>query len=146
MKLLIVIILAYIPVMFILINMRAKKLIITKVSVEIGIRIAHISDLHFDKITVEPSFVIKEICKLIPEVILITGDLCSDLKYFRRVTAFLDMLAYKADCPILITLGNHDHKIFDIGGCTKEEYIRELESVSTHIHVLENEEFIYKDV
>lgn len=89
-----------------LMNLQARKLASITVSAGTGIRIAHISDLHFDRILIQPSYLIKQICIKCPEVIVITGDLCTDLKYFERVSNFLDMLSYKADCPILITLGN----------------------------------------
>lgn len=130
----------------ILMNLQARKLILRTIPADIGIRIAFFSDLHFDTIVIAPSRLIKEICARKPEVIVITGDLCTELKYFDRVTNFLDMLSYKADCPILITLGNHDHSIFKRGDCSKEEYIASLEAVSPHIHILDNEKYLYKNV
>ena len=130
----------------ILMNLQAKKLVVQTIPVGAGIRIAHISDLHFDKIIIEPAYLIKELCRKRPEVIVITGDLCTELKYFDRVSNFLDMLAYKTDCPILITLGNHDNYIFKKGDCTKEEYIAELEAISPNIRVLENKKYIYKNI
>lgn len=135
-------------------NLQAKKLAVKEHSIGTGMRIAHISDLHFDMILIDPSYLINKICDGSPEAIVITGDLCTRLKYFRRVSAFLDMLSYKAACPIFITLGNHDHKIFNVSKpknintdtCTKEAYINALESISPDIHVLENEMYVYKNV
>lgn len=128
-----------------LMNLQARKLIVKRVPAGCKLRIAQISDLHFDKIIIDPAYLIREICKTKPEVIVITGDLCSDIKYFERVTNFLDMLAYKAGCPVLITLGNHDHQIFASRQATKQQYIAALEAVAPNIKVLENEYFIYRD-
>lgn len=130
----------------ILMNLQARKLVQKTIPVDAGVRIAFLSDLHFDKIIIEPSYLIKEICGKNPEVIVITGDLCTELKYFDRISNFLDMLAYKAACPILITLGNHDNYIFKKGLCTKEEYIAALEAIAPQIRVLENEKYIYKNI
>ena len=129
-----------------LMNLQARKLASITVSAGTGIRIAYISDLHFDRILIQPSYLIKQICIKCPEVIVITGDLCTDLKYFERVSNFLDMLSYKVGCPILITLGNHDNIIFEKEKCTKEEYIAALESIAPNIRVLENETYLYKNV
>lgn len=129
-----------------LLNINARKLSVTKVNSQFGIRIVHISDLHFDTVLVNPAQIIKEICRQKPEIIVITGDLCSKVKYFERVLNFLDMLAYKCECDILITLGNHDNKIFLKENCTKEEYITALESVSPRVKVLENEHYIFKNI
>ena len=128
-----------------LMNLQARKLASITVSAGTGIRIAHISDLHFDRILIQPSYLIKQICIKCPEVIVITGDLCTDLKYFERVSNFLDMLSYKAGCPILITLGNHDNIIFEKEKCTKEEYIAALEAIAPNIRVLENETYQYQE-
>lgn len=129
-----------------LMNFQAKKLSINKVKCNCDIKIVQISDLHFDMLLVSPTKIINEISKICPDIIVITGDLCSKLKYFERVLNFLDMLSYKCNCEILITLGNHDNRIFNEKKCTKEEYISSLESVSKRIHVLENETYIYKDI
>ncbi len=130
----------------ILMNIRAKKLSVKCIEAGIGIRVALISDLHFDTVLIKPSLIVNEICARSPDVIAITGDLCSDLKYFERVTSFIDLLAYKAACPVFITLGNHDCRIFESGKCTKEKYISVLESISPNVRVLENERVVYKDV
>lgn len=127
-------------------NLQAKKLAIKTVEIGSGIRIALISDLHFDKIIIEPARLVGEICSGKPDIIAITGDLCTDVKWFGRVSSFLDMLAYKADCPILITLGNHDMCAIEAGGYTKEEYIAALEMISPGIHVIENDKYVYKNV
>lgn len=127
-------------------NLQAKRLVIKSEESIASFRIVHISDLHFDKVLVSPTLLVKEIYKQRPEIVVITGDLCSKLRYFERVLNFLDMLSYKCDCDILITLGNHDNKIFKNEECTKDEYIYTLENVSKRIKVLENETFIYKDI
>lgn len=131
---------------FLLMYFNSKRLCVKNVSINTGLKIAHISDLHFDIITVDPVYLINKICENTPEVIVVTGDLCTYIKNFGRVTAFFDMLAYKAECPVLITLGNHDERIFYHGECSREKYIEELERLSPNIHVLENREFIYKNV
>ena len=50
-----------------LLNINARKLSATKVDSQFGIRIVHISDLHFDTVLVNPAQIIKEICRQKPE-------------------------------------------------------------------------------
>lgn len=124
---------------------QAKKLVIKKVSVNLGVKIVLLSDLHFDTVLVNYREIIEKICEVKPEVIVITGDLCSKMKYFYRVEAFLTNLSNRISCPILITLGNHDNMIFENQKYKKEEYIRKLQNLASTISVLENSVFIYKD-
>lgn len=128
-----------------LMNLQARKLAVRSVPVHCGIRIVHISDLHFDHVLVEPAVLAQEICKCSAEVIVITGDLCSALKYFDRVANFLDMLAYQAECPILITLGNHDHAMLRNESMDKNAFIAAIEEISPYIKVLENTSFRYQN-
>lgn len=128
-----------------LMNLQARKLVVRHVPVQCGIRIIHISDLHFDHVLMEPAVLVQAICKHSAEVIVITGDLCSALKYFDRVANFLDMLAYRAECPILITLGNHDHAMLHDMNMDKNAYIAAIEEISPFIKVLENTSFRYQD-
>ena len=44
-----------------LMNLQARKLASITVSAGTGIRIAYISDLHFDRILIQPSYLIKQI-------------------------------------------------------------------------------------
>lgn len=126
--------------------MQAKKLVLNKVKLDLGVKVALISDLHFDTTLVAHEKILDSISKEKPEIIAITGDLCSDIKNFYRVEEFIRKLAIRNECPILITLGNHDNRIFKNKGYNKQEYIANLEKISHLVRVLENSEFEYKDV
>lgn len=65
-----------------LMNLQARKLASITVSAGTGIRIAHISDLHFDRILIQPSYLIKQICIKCPEIIVITGEFMHGFKVF----------------------------------------------------------------
>ena len=125
---------------------QAKKVILKNIKSDLGVRTVLISDLHFDISLVNRQKIIDMISSEKPEVIAITGDLCSNIKNFYKVEDFLHNLSVKNDCPILITLGNHDNKIFKNTGYSKKEYINNLEKTGKFVHVLENDVFEYKNV
>lgn len=124
---------------------QAKKLVIRNVDTNLGVKIVLLSDLHFDTVLVNYYKIIEKVYEANPEVIAITGDLCSKMKYFHRVEDFLRILSNRVSCPILITLGNHDNKIFDKKECGKEDYIKRLHKIAKNIYVLENSAFVYKN-
>ena len=97
----------------ILMYIQAKKLITREIKIELGTKIVLLSDLHFDTVLVNHDKIVNEVNKAKPEVIAITGDLCSDTKYLHRVEKFIQKLSENNKCPILVTLGNHDNRIFN---------------------------------
>lgn len=125
--------------------MQAKKIVLKKIKLNLGIKIALISDLHFDINLVAHDKITDMVRETKPDVIAITGDLCSNTKNLGRVEDFLHKLATQNGCPILITLGNHDNEIFKNIKYNKNEYIANLEKISNLIRVLENDEFEYKN-
>lgn len=125
---------------------QAKKVILKSIKSDLGVKTVLISDLHFDISLVDRKKIIDMVSGEEPEIIAITGDLCSNMKNFHKVEDFLRNLSERNSCPILITLGNHDNKIFKNTGYSKEEYIKNLEKTGNFVRVLENDEFEYKDV
>ena len=125
---------------------QAKKIILKDVNFDLGAKTVLISDLHFDVSLVERQKIIDMISDAQPEVIAITGDLCSSMKNFGKVEEFLRELSKRNKCPILITLGNHDNRIFKNTGYSKAKYIANLEETGKSVRVLENETFEYKNV
>lgn len=130
----------------ILMYIQAKKLVTREIKEDLGAKIILLSDLHFDTVLVNHDKILNEVNKAKPEIIVITGDLCSNMKYFYRVETFIKKLSLNNKCPILVTLGNHDNKIFTKTGYKKQEYIAKIEKSGNNVHVLENESFVYKDV
>lgn len=130
----------------ILMYIQAKKIIIKKVEADIGVKIVLLSDLHFNTVLVKHDKILRAVEQSQPEVIAITGDLCNSLKKFYRVEDFLKKLSEQNQCPILVTLGNHDNEIFEKTGYNKADYIAKIEKVAKNIHVLENEKYVYNDV
>ena len=130
----------------ILMYIQAKKLVTREIREDLGAKIVLLSDLHFDTVLVNHDKIIREVNKAKPEVITITGDLCSNMKYFYRVERFINKLSADNKCPILVTLGNHDNKIFAKTGYLKQDYIAKIEKSGNNVHVLENDSFIYNNV
>lgn len=130
----------------ILMYIQAKKLITREIKIELGTKIVLLSDLHFDTVLVNHDKIVNEVNKAKPEVIAITGDLCSDTKYLHRVEKFIQKLSENNKCPILVTLGNHDNRIFNKTGYNKQDYIAKIEKSADNIHVLENDSFLYKNI
>lgn len=125
---------------------QAKKVILKNINFDLGVKIVLISDLHLDISLVDRKKIIDMISNSTPEIIAITGDLCSNMKNFHRVEEFLRNLSERNRCPILITLGNHDNRIFKKTGYNKQEYINNLQKTGKFVRVLENDEFEYKNV
>jgi 3',5'-cyclic AMP phosphodiesterase CpdA len=76
-------------------------------------KIAHISDLHFgteDKTVAEG--LIKSINNLIPDIVVISGDLTQRARnsQYKSAAAFIERLKY----PSMVIPGNHDIPLFDI--------------------------------
>ena len=130
----------------ILMYIQAKKIISKKVEADIGVKIVLLSDLHFNTVLVKHDKILRAVEQSQPEVIAITGDLCNSLKKFYRVEDFLKKLSEQNQCPILVTLGNHDNEIFEKTGYNKADYIAKIEKIAKNIHVLENEKYVYNDV
>ena len=129
----------------ILMYMQAKKLVTREIKEDLGVKIVLLSDLHFDIVLVNHDKIINEVNKAKPEIIAITGDLCSNMKYFHRVEVFIKKLSENNECPILVTLGNHDNKIFTNTGYKKQDYIAKIEKSGNNVQVLENSSFIFKN-
>lgn len=127
-----------------LMYIQAKKLVVKHISAGLGIRVALLSDLHVDMSLVSREKIINKTSKVQPNIIVITGDLCSNMKYFYRVEYILKGLAEKNACPILVTLGNHDNRIFEKQGINKAEYIQKIEKIAKNIIVLENKTYEFK--
>lgn len=130
----------------IMMYIQAKKLITRNVKLDLGVKIVLLSDLHFDIKLVNHDKIVEKVNEAKPEVIVITGDLCSNIKYFYRVETFLKSLSEKNKCQILVTLGNHDNKIFFKKDYNKQKYIEKIEKSAPNVRVLENNFFVYNNV
>lgn len=109
-------------------------------------RIVHLSDIHFDLKYNRKRFelLIREITKLKPNYICITGDIIdnngvlNDEVSYQRLTIFLKELT--SICKTIVTLGNHERKG---ASCTVESYQEVLKKIRKipHLIVLENETY-----
>jgi predicted MPP superfamily phosphohydrolase len=85
-----------------------------------GLRILHLSDLHFSG-RVEPAFfheVVRETNALEPDLLLLTGDLCDKPEYVAWIQQILSPL--NARYGKYFILGNHDRRLRDIDSLRKE--------------------------
>lgn len=107
------------------------------------ITLVHIADIHFSRITKEKKLqaLVREILKIKPDYVLITGDLIDDASIINNKYKIKELLNFLTDIArevrVLISLGNHD--IFMEKDYKFFKKINEL----NNIYVLDNS--FYKD-
>lgn len=109
-----------------------------------GYKIVQISDLHFGifHLPIRNDLVINIISKIRPNLIVITGDLVSNIGSAKDVIRFIKRLTFISN--VVIVFGNWDH----ISGFTSyKETLQKLSKVfvleNSHIVVTKNDERIY---
>lgn len=102
-------------------------------STEAGLKIAHISDLHINKMYIPFSKILSTIKAESPDLVVITGD-CIDKKSDKhKLFEFLDLL----DRDSIMCLGNHEYVALDHNPANIYAYKKELKSKK--VTVLDNE-------
>ena len=74
-----------------------------------GYKIIHLSDFHNSRSKHKLKFIIDNINKIKPNIIVITGDLFD--YYFYNANKVIDLLKNINDIPIYMVLGNHEQRI-----------------------------------
>jgi len=75
-----------------------------------GLKIAHLSDIHINRLKVPLSRVISTLERERPDLIIITGDYIEKSYHKEDFLSFLKQI--KQDFKILMCMGNHDYKAF----------------------------------
>ena len=91
-----------------------------------GLKVAHITDIHINKLFISNKRILKALFKMQPDVICLTGDY---IETGKNVDKLIKLLTKLAQCyPVYLTLGNHDHKAFknDLEGFDK--YLKSISS------------------
>jgi predicted MPP superfamily phosphohydrolase len=102
-------------VILLLLYMRfeARSLEVNRIPFSKGIKslkIAHLSDIHINRLKVPLPDIIKAIDREQPDIIIITGDYIEKPCHAEAFLSFLDQI--KKNYTILLCLGNHDYKAF----------------------------------
>lgn len=85
-----------------------KKSLINFSTSSKGLRIAHISDLHINRLYISTRRIISKLKQINPDIIIMTGDYIENQK---DIPNFINLLKeINAVCPVYLSLGNHDHK------------------------------------
>lgn len=104
-----------------------------------GFRLVHISDIHFDNITMTRTHldsIIEKIATLKPDAIAITGDFVTEHASRYEADLFSAMQKIQAIAPTFSVLGNHDHWV-------NPELLRRLFH-ETQITELKNTAFVFE--
>ncbi len=96
-----------------------------------GLRIAHFSDLHVNKLYVSAKRIKASLDKVNPDIIILSGDYIQNQKDIPKFMLLLN--EFNNVYPVYLTLGNHDHKAFkhpnnSKSNCSKESTCGKISS------------------
>lgn len=75
-----------------------------------GLKIAHISDLHVNRLYISAKRIKASLAQINPDIIIMSGDYIESEK---DIPEFITLLKeINSVCPVYLSLGNHDHKAF----------------------------------
>jgi len=73
-----------------------------------GLKIAHLSDIHINKLYISSKRIINSLKQINPDIVIMSGDYIETQK---NIPEFLEFLkAIISIYPVYLSLGNHDHK------------------------------------
>ncbi|HHW31803.1 MAG TPA: metallophosphoesterase [Clostridiaceae bacterium] len=103
------------------------------------LKIVQLSDIHFGRLRVKKEKIKREIEKVQPDIILITGDCIEDPK---DVNGFLDFINYvKGNYMTCLCFGNHDYGAFINDNKALNDFVKNLNDIG--IKVLQDEYIQY---
>lgn len=76
-----------------------------------GLKIAHFSDLHVNRLYISAKRIKASLVKINPDIIILSGDYIQSQKDIPKFIILLNEI--NSVCPVYLTLGNHDHKAFN---------------------------------
>src|SRR5689334_8062700 len=73
-----------------------------------GLKIAHLSDLHINKLYISSRRIIASLKQINPDIVIMSGDY---IESQRNIPKFIKLLKEISNLyPVYLSLGNHDHK------------------------------------
>jgi len=73
-----------------------------------GLKIAHLSDIHINRLYISPRRIISSLKQINPDIIIMSGDY---IETQRNIPEFIELLKDIANLyTVYLSLGNHDHK------------------------------------
>jgi len=91
---------------------------------KIGLRIALISDLHMGLLMVSEKKIRKALQEEKPDLLIIAGDIIQKEKHIEDFRKLIKNIS--PDCPVFVTLGNHDYRCFNKYPKAKELFLFNL--------------------
>jgi predicted MPP superfamily phosphohydrolase len=105
----------------------------------LNVRAALISDLHMGLLMVSAQDIAKALGEGHPDFIIIAGDIIDKEKHIQSFTSLIRQ--FSSDCPIFMTLGNHDHQCFNRQPRSKELFFFNIKSLG--IEILNNDSITF---
>jgi predicted MPP superfamily phosphohydrolase len=100
-----------------------------------GLKIAHISDIHINRLFISPERILHQLDKNRPDIILLTGDYIEKEKEINRFISLLKLFTDRY--PVYLCMGNHDYKAFKRSH-NLSSYIVELEKAGATVLINSN--------
>ncbi len=97
------------------------------------LRVALLTDLHMGLLMVSEKDVAKALLEERPDLLIIAGDIIDKESHIRAFTRWFKEIA--PDCPVFVTLGNHDHLCFKKKPRAKELFEFNLRSLGIELLV-----------
>lgn len=100
-----------------------------------GLKVAHISDVHINRLFISPKRILQQLDKYKPDMILLTGDYIEKERDINRFIALLKLITDRY--PVYLCMGNHDYKAFKKSN-NFSYYIVELEKTGATVLINSN--------
>ncbi|MDF2524337.1 MAG: metallophosphoesterase [Clostridiales bacterium] len=92
-----------------------------------ALKILHLTDIHINRLKVDPSKVKRVIDSESPDIIILTGDYVEKASQTKDFFNFLDHILENNTRSIYFCLGNHDYEAFEKYPKDQEHFIKEME-------------------
>lgn len=104
------------------------------------LKIAHLSDIHINRLKVPPVKISRVLTEENPDLIIITGDYVEKAKEADDFLSFLEEI--RQDFKILLCLGNHDYEAFARDEAGLQNFISAIKSKG--VYVLHNKSICFE--
>ncbi|NLU52261.1 MAG: metallophosphoesterase [Clostridiaceae bacterium] len=99
----------------------------------LNLRIALITDLHMGLLLVDEKEIKRALKEEKPDIIIIAGDVIDKEKHILEFSSLIRKLS--PDCPIFMTLGNHDHRFLSKNPQARDLFLFNLKSLGIELLV-----------
>lgn len=98
-----------------------------------SLRVALLTDLHMGLLMVSEKDVAKALAEERPDLLIIAGDIIDKESHIQAFTRWFREIA--PDCPVFVTLGNHDHLCFKKKPRSRDLFLFNLKSLGIELLV-----------